>query len=1433
MNRTVDLGALGEAAAERLFDGVELGSGFEPYLLTSPHPKALAELRRRLAAEEGPMVVWRPSVELAQALPEKCAALPVDGVSRPRIWIETENFDPVAWRAFLRSLNFQRDRLIRLTPVLWVLAGPPELQSLFQESALDLATGTKQLSFPEEPKPLATYGTPSPIRWWHLSDFHFKAEERWDRRNTLQALLRLAEEEVAAGHGPHLVFLTGDIAFSGKTAEYQQALAFLRELGMKLGLQPREHFFVVPGNHDVDRARVARGEKILVDNLESQEDIEGIFADAATLGMLGRRLEAFYGFTSDLLGPARAWQPTRPWRVDVPEVGGIRLGILQLNSAWTCGPGEGQGTVWIGSPQVEEALQLAADALVRVVLVHHPIADLADADRAALETRFTAPDGAHFLLRGHLHRGRSMEASSPDGRLFELAAGALYTDDPGYPRGFFSTQVDLADGRATFKSWGYEAGGRGFWHPKGIYENARDGVWTAELPPQLRLGASSAPTVLTEARRDILSARYREAAAAYHGRLRFIGFADSRPRPTARVPELFVPLRLKAEVPTEGKKLSTLDLLCRLSSRDAEPARIVVLGGPGSGKTTLSTFATVAMAGEAQLGGLDIPEDLLPLLLPFRDYVASSREQKDRSILEFLKAQASTELQLSLPESFLEKALEERRAVLILDGLDEVGSQDERVTMLKRVEAFCSAWKNLPILVTSRITGYDDAPLPRGRGGFEHFLLEEFDSEDQQSFVRNWYEIQEPDDPVARERGIHELTLAITEDPSVGALARSPILATLIALVHRYEAHLPGERALLYDLCVKTLLETWPAARRRTFPHFDARLQRTYLEEVAFRIHEYRSAGKSISVPFRQMSTTIAQTLRFLRGINKDEATLLADHWLNYLIKDTGLLVEEQPGYVGFLHLSLYEFLASRGWERHSQQPHEITLRFLEPGWREICLLMVGYRSSDKNFLDALFESFCKNPTLEGWSFLFHCLREEAAFNNQQIVKISSEAAKAFLDGALANRHILNQLTNLSQRNGPRVVKWLRDRLKYAREGELRAVAALSLEQTAELAVLGERADTSQVAADLLEFWPLPLGIDAARDATPQSRVDWGIGAKGIASTPRVLKALSSISMVKYVHGGLLLSLYINAARAVSTLQIEQTLSNENTSNLLIISPGSQNVPLHPLGYGMLLSPLRHPGYSDYGTHEYLIFLELDDDFLNYGELGRVHRIFSRGLTKQHATQAAHYFRSKWQIEIKDDEHSVPSLIGANIDERIYFSWGSTIERPSPLATRPPRCKFSDEQQIGRSRAIGEALAAFSNTRNQEPLVALAHAHNRLTNLATLKAWPKLEQAMAVGLRQDYALLSLYFSLGWSQANTTWEWPDSLLWRALLAASPPPHWMPRSQWYFCWLLYQPQNVEYRQGFDDALKEGLSDSELPGLAAEIRRIAIPQNTESTL
>ncbi|MCP4654187.1 MAG: hypothetical protein GY856_02090, partial [bacterium] len=283
----------------------------------------------------------------------------------------------------------------------------------------------------------------APLRWLHLSDFHFEALERWSSRATLTALLQHGDKLRERGLAPDLVFVTGDVARSGRPKEYEQAERFFTELAEKLDLEPREHFFFVPGNHDVDRDAIGPGDRYILAGLDTQEAIEEVFADAGTMALVGRRLENFYAFTERLLGPARGWRRERPWRVDHREIHGLDVGILQLNSAWACGTDDDKGLL-VGEAQLRQALEEDADTFLRIVLVHHPVADLRDVDRARLEA-LLGSGSVHFLLRGHLHRTRTVASQSPDGWLVELAAGAAYTGG-SWPQMHLLTEADLAAG---------------------------------------------------------------------------------------------------------------------------------------------------------------------------------------------------------------------------------------------------------------------------------------------------------------------------------------------------------------------------------------------------------------------------------------------------------------------------------------------------------------------------------------------------------------------------------------------------------------------------------------------------------------------------------------------------------------------------------------------------------------------------------------------------------------------------------------------------------------------------------------------------------------------------------------------------------------------------------------------------------------------------
>lgn len=279
---------------------------------------------------------------------------------------------------------------------------------------------------PKSDEPTST----RPITWLHLSDFHFASQEGWDRRQTLKALLRYLSERAEKLWSPDFIFATGDIAWSGRRDEFEQAQLFFRELGKSLGLSEdefRTRLFVIPGNHDVDRGAIGPMDDFMVAGLlgsegaARQELLAKTMGDAATMRLLGRRLTEYYLFTGRQLGDARRVPEERPWRVDFREVAGVEVAILQLNTACFSGPKDGPEKLLLGRHQVDEALAEGSTARLRIVLQHHPFGFLADS--VEVKNRLRQRDGGHFLLRGHLHDTEVEQTSTPDGSLIELAAG--------------------------------------------------------------------------------------------------------------------------------------------------------------------------------------------------------------------------------------------------------------------------------------------------------------------------------------------------------------------------------------------------------------------------------------------------------------------------------------------------------------------------------------------------------------------------------------------------------------------------------------------------------------------------------------------------------------------------------------------------------------------------------------------------------------------------------------------------------------------------------------------------------------------------------------------------------------------------------------------------------------------------------------------------
>ena len=94
----------------------------------------------------------------------------------------------------------------------------------------------------------------------HISDIHFQAplcnttmDPDLPYRTALITDLETNRRDVGEVGA---ILVTGDIAFHGRESEYTAALAWIKRVAKACGC-PIERVFVVPGNHDVDRAVIS------------------------------------------------------------------------------------------------------------------------------------------------------------------------------------------------------------------------------------------------------------------------------------------------------------------------------------------------------------------------------------------------------------------------------------------------------------------------------------------------------------------------------------------------------------------------------------------------------------------------------------------------------------------------------------------------------------------------------------------------------------------------------------------------------------------------------------------------------------------------------------------------------------------------------------------------------------------------------------------------------------------------------------------------------------------------------------------------------------------------------------------------------------------------------------------------------------------------
>jgi len=388
-------------------------------------------------------------------------------------------------------------------------------------------------------------------------------------------------------------------------------------------------------------------------------------------------------------------------------------------------------------------------------------------------------------------------------------------------------------------------------------------------------------------------------------------------------------------------------------------SRSVLLGDPGTGKTTITRYITYALATKDYTHLGDGVRGRTPLLIRIANYGQAFERDKTLHLIEYIETELTQQ-----PETgrYLRQRLEDGQCLVILDGLDEVTNPNLRMQVTDRIQGLVAGFSANHFMVTSRIVGYDVSPMTRE---FKHATLKEMTGDDQARFIRLWYDaIKSEVSESTHAEGADDLIKALRDKPQIARMAANPLLLTIMVLMHWRGIKLPGQRVKVYENATDTLVEYWTA--QRAVQTLDAQEIKAILAPIA---HYILSSNVGGVIAHQDLLPLFYRGIIEQRGCSELQARQIGKEMLKDLNEQSGIFLErgrdanDQPVY-GFLHQTFGEYLAAL----HLAQQvlgsiFNLDAYIHRSMWHESLLLLAGHLSLfSPGHTDTLLQDILKFP---------------------------------------------------------------------------------------------------------------------------------------------------------------------------------------------------------------------------------------------------------------------------------------------------------------------------------------------------------------------------------------------------------------------------------------------------------------------------------------
>lgn len=427
------------------------------------------------------------------------------------------------------------------------------------------------------------------------------------------------------------------------------------------------------------------------------------------------------------------------------------------------------------------------------------------------------------------------------------------------------------------------------------------------------------------------------------------------------------------------------------------PGRIVLIGGPGQGKSTLSQF--LCQVHRVALLGLD-PGPLLPaevtdtcslirgqctaesLTLPvvprfplrvvLNHFAKSLADKKATSLFAYLRDCIARGAEREIAPDDLHAWLGAYPWLLVLDGLDEVPASSNRTEVLDAIQDFLidahNANADLLLVATSRPQGYNDDFSARY---YRHRQLLPLDVKRALHYAGRLANERWGGDPDRVARVLARLRRAGAEE-ATARLMHSPLQVAIMTLLVDSAGDPPSERWRLFSDYYRVIYDR---ERQRDIPA--ARLLGDYQADIDaihqrvalhLQVESEQAGGTDATMDSDAFATLVDRRLGEEGHAPADRQRLTKEiHEL--ALQRLVFLVAPREGTVGFEVRSLQEFMAAQCLTNGPDDEIGRRLRAIAPAahWRNVFLFAAGRCFHERQYLrDTLYTLCCELNEGEG-----------------------------------------------------------------------------------------------------------------------------------------------------------------------------------------------------------------------------------------------------------------------------------------------------------------------------------------------------------------------------------------------------------------------------------------------------------------------------------